>query len=364
LEAYADYSQGLLTKEDFLSVIRLVENYVFRRAICGIPSNSMNKTFATIMRGVDKTHYRQSIEAAFMALSSYKRFPRDEEFRQALVVKDVYHFQRRNYFLRKLENHRRKERVKVEGFTIEHIMPQNPQLSAEWQQELGKQWEEIHNRYLHTIGNLTLTAYNSEMGDRSFEEKRTIPGGFDQSPLFLNEGLRQVARWNEDAIQARATQLADRAITVWWLPPDNEISAQAQSDNKQKEKYGLEYYAAQASPAIIDLFWMLRQRILNLDGSVREVYFKYGIAFRIPEQFAWIHPAQTQIKIEFSAPPNVIDDPEHLLQIGKLNAKTGRVWNTFILRTSDKLDYALYLVEQSLLLRRDSDDDVEEDEHS
>lgn len=361
LEAYDDYNQGLLVKEDFLSFIRLVESYVFRRAICEIPPNSMNKTFATLLRGIDKMRYRQSVEARFMALSSYKRFPSDEEFRQALLVKDVYHFQRRNYLFRKLENYGRRERVKVEGFTIEHIMPQNPQLSAEWQQELGDQWQDIHNRYLHTIGNLTLTAYNSEMGDRSFTEKCTIPGGFNQSPLYLNKSLGQTTSWNEFTIKKRAVQLIDRAITLWLLPANSEPTDQTLSSSGQKGRYNLDHYASMATPEINDLFRMVRQRILNLDGSVKEIYFKNGIVFRIPEQFAWVHPRQNQIKIEFSSPPNIIDDPEHLL-IEKANPKTGRIWNKFILRTVDKLDYAINLVEQSLHLRRDSDDRESDDE--
>ncbi len=109
------------------------------------------------------------------------------------MIKDVYNFQRRNYLLDRLENHGRKERVVVEGRTIEHIMPQNPQLASAWQQALGADWQAIQSRYLHTIGNLTLTGYNSEMSDRSFQEKRDMPNGLRYSPLYLNEGLGALA---------------------------------------------------------------------------------------------------------------------------------------------------------------------------
>src|SRR6185437_4753601 len=121
LEVYDDYRKQLLSRDDFIAIIRLAESYVFRRAICGIPTNSLNKTFATIMREVDKTHYRQSVEAAFFSMGSYKRFPHDDEFGTQFMAKDIYRFQRRNYVLRKLETYERKEIVKVENLTIEHI---------------------------------------------------------------------------------------------------------------------------------------------------------------------------------------------------------------------------------------------------
>src|SRR5258708_30450125 len=97
-------------------------------------------------------------------------------------------------------------------------MPQNPQLSSEWQQELGAEWKEIHTKYLHTIGNLTLTGYNSELSDRPFDEKRTMLGGFAESPIRLNRRLAELSTWNEAEIQRRAQELADLAITVWPIP--------------------------------------------------------------------------------------------------------------------------------------------------
>src|SRR5205823_12406122 len=110
---------------------------------------------------IDKDHYLENVQAALLSKGAGGRFPRDDEFRAAFVVKDVYNYSRRNYLLSKLEGHNRKEQVYVEGYTIEHIMPQNGRLSATWQDELGEDWQEVHTRYLHTIGNLTLTGYNS-----------------------------------------------------------------------------------------------------------------------------------------------------------------------------------------------------------
>jgi predicted transport protein len=146
------------------------------------------------------------------------RFPRDEEFRAAFVVKDVYNFRSRNYLLRKLENYGQKELVNVESCTIEHIMPQNEQLSAEWQEELGPNWQEVHAKYLHTIGNLTLTGYNSELSDRPFREKRYMEGGFAHSPIRLNRSLSTLEHWNNEEIEKRAQALADIAVNAWSMP--------------------------------------------------------------------------------------------------------------------------------------------------
>lgn len=218
LELYRDYADGLLLRDDFLRTLRLVEAYVFRRAICAIPTNSLNKTFATFGRTLKKDRYPESLQASFLLLPSYRRFPNDEEFERDLMTRDTYNLPRRSYWLRRLENAGRKERVYVDEYTIEHIMPQNENLSVAWQTELGPEWERVHAAKLHTIGNLTLTGYNSEYSDRPFAEKRDMAGGFKESPLRLNQGLGAVEHWDEAAIDERAAQLAQLASAVWRAP--------------------------------------------------------------------------------------------------------------------------------------------------
>jgi predicted transport protein len=120
--------------------------------------------------------------------------------------------------LRKLENYGQKELVNIESCTIEHIMPQNEQLSVAWQEELGPAWKEMHAKYLHTIGNLTLTGYNSELSDRSFREKHEMEGGFAHSPIRLNRGLGNLEHWNREEIEKRAQALANIAVKVWPFP--------------------------------------------------------------------------------------------------------------------------------------------------
>ncbi len=150
-----------------------MEAYVFRRAVCAIPTNSLNKTFATFGRALRKDRYLESIQAHLLTLPSYRRFPNDEEFRRELMVRDLYNIPRRSYWLRRMENHNRKERVPVDEYTIEHILPQNENLHAKWREALGPEWRRIQETWLHTLGNLTLTGYNSEYSDRPFRRNAT-----------------------------------------------------------------------------------------------------------------------------------------------------------------------------------------------
>ena len=182
LELYSDYDTGQLSAAEFHRAVRLVESYVFRRAVCSIPTNSLNKTFANFGRELRKESYLESIIAHFRLMPSYRRFPPDEEFKRELQVRDLYNFPRRSYWLRRLENHQRKERVPVDEYTIEHIMPQNEDLSMEWRKDLGPDWERVHETWLHTLGNLTLTGYNSEYSDRPFAQKRDMDGRIQDKP--------------------------------------------------------------------------------------------------------------------------------------------------------------------------------------
>ena len=219
LSIYDDWQQGLVTYQDFVVLVRLVISYIVRRAVCGIPTNSLNKIFATIRNGVTHEGYIRQLSEKFAAFTNYQRFPDDEEFRQALVSFNLYDFRRRAYVLDKLENAGKKEQAVIDNYTIEHILPQNPNLSLAWQEDLGADWKEIQGKYLHTLGNLTLTGYNSEYSDRPFIEKRDMKDyGLRYSPLRLNRGLGELDHWNEAEINERAERLADLAVDIWGGP--------------------------------------------------------------------------------------------------------------------------------------------------
>lgn len=220
LKLYDDYSRQILIKEDFKKILQVVISYLWRRAICEIPTNSLSKTFATLYQAVDKEDYVNSIIKAFVFKSSYKRFPSDYEVREKLQTKDIYHFRLRKYLLEALENYYHKEPIDLNtaNYTIEHIMPQNIEHNLSWQQMLGEDWQEVHSLYLHTLGNLTITGYNAEMSNKSFGEKVNGESGFKHSHLKLNESIVQCDVWNKKAIQRRTNILTDIILKIWKYP--------------------------------------------------------------------------------------------------------------------------------------------------
>ncbi len=191
LELYSDYSDGVLSKQDFIPIIALIESYLCRRAVCGLGTNILNKVFPSFARHIQKDEYFKSLKAHFGSLTEKQRFPNNDEFKDCFITIDFYRFKKREYFFERLENSDGKERVYTHEYTIEHIMPQK--LTEEWERDLGENFQAIHNKYLHTIGNLTLTGYNSEYSNKSFKEKQGMEKGFKDSPLRLNlkfEGFR------------------------------------------------------------------------------------------------------------------------------------------------------------------------------
>lgn len=220
LKLYDDYSRQILIKEDFKKILQVVISYLWRRAICEIPTNSLSKTFATLYQAVDKDDYVNSIIKAFVFKSSYKRFSSDYEVREKLQTKDIYHFRLRKNLLEALENYYHKEPIDLNtaNYTIEHIMPQNIEHNLSWQQMLGENWQEVHSLYLHTLGNLTITGYNAEMSNKSFGEKVNGESGFKHSHLKLNESIVQCDVWNKKAIQRRTNILTDIILKIWKYP--------------------------------------------------------------------------------------------------------------------------------------------------
>ena len=350
LELYADYDAGTLNEKDFGTAIKLIESYVFRRSICEIPTNSMNKTFAEFSRYLVKNDYLNSIYAHFYSLPSYRRFPSNEEFRLAFETKDLYNIYSRAYWLRKMENFGKKELVAVENYTIEHILPQNPNLSAEWKNDLGDNWEEIQAKYLHTLGNLTLTGYNSEYSDKPFKEKKSMKGGFLQSPLTLNEKVREAEVWNELAILERAAFLSKRAIEIW---PRFEVDAgtlkKFEAVKSATSNYTLADHPNLDRQEVRALFDALRAEVLALDSNISETVLKYYIAFKAETNFVDVIPKARWLRLSLNLKFSEIDDPRGIATdvTGKGRWGNGDVSINF--KKIDELPYVIGLIKQSLL---------------
>jgi uncharacterized protein with ParB-like and HNH nuclease domain/predicted transport protein len=315
LEVYDDYASGLLTAGDFAEIVRLVESYVFRRLICAIPANSLLKTFATLARRIDDKRYLESVKAQFQLMRSYRRFPTDDEFERSIQRRDVYNFRSRAYLLRRLENHGKKERIAVENYTIEHILPQNPNLNAQWRTDLGAEWKKVQNTWLHTLGNLTLTGYNSEYSDKAFAEKRDAAGGFAKSPLSLNEGLGEVAVWNEDAIKQRAQRLGRLATKVWQSKLLEEATLESHQVKSQKRAdESPDYKALLDQPSVKALLDGLREAVLSVCPTVSEKQRKQVVVFRKRRRIICVIPQRQRLKVVLNLKFDEIDDLHGICQ--------------------------------------------------
>jgi len=352
IQVFSDYSQKIIDKKSFLEILRSVESYVFRRVVVGIPTNSLNKTFANLYKEIIKEDYLVSYHAIMNLKDSYRRFPTDEEFKKEFVIKDFYNFRSRNYLLRKLENFGRKELVQVEEYTIEHILPQNKSLSKEWKEMLGEDWENIQKKYLHTIGNLTLTGYNPELSDKPFIEKRNMSGGFKDSPIRLNSELAILEKWNEEEIQKRANNLADKAITIFtYKELPEEVIEKFKSNEVVDEdgRYTIDNFSKFLQGEMLVLFNHLRTRILNLDSSVKEEFKKLYIAYKNTTNFVDIVPQKSRLRLSLNLDFEEINDPKGLC---KDVTDLGRWGNGNVeagLSDINELDDVMFLIKQAFI---------------
>lgn len=349
LELYNDYAGDLLGRADFADAIRMIEAYVFRRAICAIPTNSMNKTFATFTKVLKKDRYLESIRAHFLTLPSYRRFPKNEEFERDIQTRDLYNFRSKSYWLRRLENFGRKERVSVEEYTIEHIMPQNEDLSSSWQTALGPEWQRVHETWLHTLGNLTLTGYNSEYSDKPFVAKRDMEGGFKESPLKVNAGLGILEQWDETAIKNRAGQLAEKALDVWPAPRlSAEILLAYRPKAVARGTYSIEDHPHLVSGPMHNLFVAFQKEVMALDPCVSEEFLKLYVAYKAETNFVDVVPQAKQLRISLNMRFADISDPRGICRDVSGLGRWGNGDAELRMSRFDEIPYVIGLVRQSL----------------
>ncbi len=220
----------IITMEELADVLNLLLNYSIRRLICEIGSNSLRGLYKTLYSRVfnkeeNKEHYYDAVISFLTQISSKDAMPTDEEFALALKEKNLY---RKNalckYLLSAIEN-QSKEKVETESLSIEHIMPQNKNLSKAWKIMLGENWEQVHERYLHTLGNLTLTGYNTELGDKPFDVKKNMLEN-PETPThitILYQDVLDKDAWNESTIKERAIRLSNTILKLFSNKPAETV---------------------------------------------------------------------------------------------------------------------------------------------
>lgn len=230
------YAYKKITENELINILNILISYVFRRQICGYPTNALNKIFANLINEIEESEehlYSDKVLRILAKKSSSGTFPRNKEFEVEFIQKDLYKSKVDKYTLCQLENYLSKEKIFVSNdITIEHIMPQT--LTPQWQIELGKKYEEIHSQYLHTIGNLTISGYNSELSNKSFIDKKEI---FKNSNISVYRNICDYSNWNDETIKKRAKVLFDTALKIWSIPEKYNI----QKENTDVIDYSTPY---------------------------------------------------------------------------------------------------------------------------
>lgn len=225
-EEVGDRAGNRLNESELIEIFEIVESYLFRRQICDIPTNSLKSIFASLNNEImryDGTieDYVEKLKYTLLGKTASRIYPDDHMFAEGLSTKHVYLMQSKNkkYIMERFENWGTKEVKDVWGlieegtYTIEHIMPQT--LSAAWKEELGPDYEVIHEEWNDKLANLTLTAYNSRYSNRTFKKKRDMENGFRDSGIRMNQDIAQYDKWTAKELDDRNNRLVKQAISIW-----------------------------------------------------------------------------------------------------------------------------------------------------
>ena len=263
MRLYQRYEDGKLTHDDFIQALVLISSYLVRRAVLGMQTRGYWAVFARMAHSVTDKAPLEDLKVA-MARQNY-RFPADTEFMSALQESDLYGLRICQHILSRLENAGQGEPSPVSEYSVEHIMPQSIDNVAEWQAMLGSNWEEVHRKWLHRLGNLTLTAYNSTYSNRPFEEKKTVTGGFEQSAVRLNEYVRRQPKWTASEMEERGRRLAHRALDIW---PHHDADERHILEDRLRE---LRQLSATSKPDNISMDASVAAILYGVRDAIREL---------------------------------------------------------------------------------------------
>ena len=286
---------------------------MFRRAICGQQTRGYWQVFANLAYQIDPERPFESLAVGLARQRDNYRFPDDKEFCRSLEEEDIYGKRVCFDLLERLENHGSKEPTNTSNYSIEHIMPRNENLAPEWRKMLGDKWQDVQRQWLHRLGNLTLTGYNSTYSDRPFLEKKAIHGGFNESSVRLNKFVREQQVWTPAEMERRGKELAYRALGIWpslvvdkaWI--DAAEAAEMRSLAKQKDIGNVPMSTAARS-----LFDLLRKKILEIDSDIIELAEKKSVSYHGPSFFLEVLPRKNRITLLLALDFNEVVDPSDI----------------------------------------------------
>ncbi|GHR84063.1 hypothetical protein VN1276_12860 [Helicobacter pylori] len=223
-------------------------------------------------------------------------------------------------------------------------MPQT--LTEEWKRDLGENFQAIHDKYLHTIGNLTLTGYNPEYSNRSFQEKQGMEKGFKNSPLRLNQGLRGLESFGEKEIEKRANDLADLALKIWTYPNLDAETLEKYKPKKEKKVYDLSSYKFGSNSR--ELFDILSKEIKALDERITENFNQDYISYKFDKNFVDIVVQTKDLKLYLNMKFNELQNEKNLARDMTNKGHLGNGDIEVKLETKENIPYCLGLIKQAL----------------
>lgn len=255
------------------------------------------------------------------------------------------------YLLDRLENDS-KEKIDTSAFSIEHVLPQNESLSAAWRAMLGGDWKAVQETWVHRLGNLTLTGYNSEYSDRAFEEKKAMPKGFNDSPLRLNRSIREQGRWTATEIEARGKALAQQAVKVWpGLSVDLDAVREAEMEERRASAARYSIETVGFDPEARVLFEAIRPHLMALGDDVLELCGAKSVVYRVFDHFVEVLPRSRRIQLLVNIDFDDIDDPSGLARDASNNAFVANASESgdvlFSLRDVAQVPAAMHVVQQA-----------------
>lgn len=271
---------------DLMESLDLIESFLLRRAICGWPTRAYDKVFAYLASRIGTDDPLMDLKIGFAMAHQGYEFPSDQDFGQALREHEIYRRRARKFLLDRLENADNRHPSDTTKFTIEHILPQNRVLSRAWTDMLGSGWREVQDTWLHRLGNLTLTAYNSEFSDRSFQQKKTMKGGFQESALRLNNFVNTQESWTEAQIETRTNALAEQALRIWpALDVEPALLERARFRERQKSAEGRTVADIPMEPEVRDAFSHIRNTVMAFGDGVETISEEHSISFHRDSRF-------------------------------------------------------------------------------
>ena len=330
LKVYRDYKEGIISKEDVIRITEYIESYIIRRDLCDITSNNLSDSFIKLYNDINKKYFLNSFKKNITLLNMNEEFPDDNKLKAIMETHDFYHETEINkYVLSSIENYINGFEKDFSTYEIEHILPKT--ITEDWKYDLGLNWEEIHDQYKNTLGNLTLLekSFNRAISNKSFYEKtKSERIGYTSSKVTLTKDIHNWESWNEESIKERTMLLTEKIIQIWPYPK-NQITK-----NKQQETYILENNS---------LLEQINKQILSLNKNIIQEKSKHNITYSLyGDILVKIIDQKDFLEMIIDIASENVTDPDNM---GKYYPTKDNKIKIFLHDVSD-IDYAILLIRQ------------------